>query len=55
MHKTKYRFTGRSNDGLTYSWESVHPIAPNESRHEVITTAVAPFWSTAIPSTEQAS
>lgn len=51
--KTKYRFAGRSEDGRTYFWESVHPIAPNESRHERISTLVAPFWSTSIPSTEQ--
>ncbi len=55
MHKTQYRFSHRSDDGLFYVWQSTHPISPGDSRHEVITTPVAPFWSTSIPSTEQPS
>jgi hypothetical protein len=45
--KTKYRFSHRSDDGSTYYWESVLPIAPNESRHDVVRCNVQWFWSTA--------
>lgn len=53
MHKTKYRFSHRSDDGLFYIWKSTLPVSPGDSRHEIVSTAVAPFWSSAIPSTEQ--
>lgn len=40
----RYRFSHRSDDGRTYYWESVFPIGPTESRHELISCPVAWFW-----------
>lgn len=42
--KLKYRFSHRSDDGLTYYWKGPH--IPGDSRSEVVWCNVQWFWST---------
>lgn len=42
--RLKYRFSHRSDDGLTYYWEG--PRIPGDSRSEVVRCSVSWFWST---------
>jgi hypothetical protein len=41
--RIRYKFSHRSDDGLTYYWESVSPLA-GDSRHEQIRCRVDWFW-----------
>jgi hypothetical protein len=40
----RYKFSHRSDDGLTYYWISKRPIGATESRHEEIKCSVKWFW-----------
>lgn len=42
--KARYKFLYRADDGSRYYWQSIHPVSPGESRHEVVSCDAAWFW-----------
>lgn len=43
--RVRYRFLGQN--GGRYYWESALPLAPGESRHELVSCDVGVFWGDA--------